>query len=639
MTQRLLTRYTLPAALVALALAGCAPGELKQADKAADAAPETVAVADAPKDAAPEAAAPATVADDDATTGLLQFPAQPAPEGYKLPWPDAMPAIGMKETGKRGGSFTVSVIGEPKTFNVITNNESSSSQVVSKMFSSLLGFDPDKQEYYPLMLKSLTVADDQKTWTATLRDGLKWSDGQPITADDIMFTMEVVYDSAIINPGADVLKVNGEPLKFEKVDDLTVTITASQPTGFMHVMLASIQPMPRHAVEEAYKAGQFDTAMSVNTDPSKLVVSGPFKLQVYQPGERVVLTRNEHYFVVDKEGTRLPYLDAMNFALTPDLDSTMAKFRAGQADALDSPRPEVVPDLRDAQAKENFTLYDKGPGDSAGFFWFNMKPGENADGKPYVRAEIREAFDSLNFRKAVYHSINRDGMIRTVLRGLAVKINSNTPVALKDWYNPDLPDYNYDLDKARALLDEAGFKDTNGDGIRETPSGKPLAFTFITNVENKTRIELATIISTDLRSVGIQATAQSVDFNTLVTQLNDSFQYEACLLGFAGSIHPMTSMNVWRSTGRTHYWNPLQKTPATEWEAEIDRLANEFSLALDFPSQQKIFFRMQELLMENIPTLPLYSSKTFSCVRNTFGNVRPTPFGDSHWNAEELYVK
>src|SRR5690606_31217645 len=226
-------------------------------------------------------------------------------------------------------------------------------------------------------------ADDQKTWTATLRDGLKWSDGQPLTADDIIFTQQVVYDKNIINPLADILQVAGQPLKFEKIDNLSVKVTAAEPTGFMHVMLASMQIIPKHALESAYQGGTYDTAMSVNMDPAKLVVSGPFKLQLFQPGERVVLVRNEHYFRVDKEGQRLPYLDSMVYSIAPDLDSMVAKFRSGEADTLDSPRPEMVPDLRDGQQAGNYTLYDKGPGDTASFFWFNLTPGANADGKHY----------------------------------------------------------------------------------------------------------------------------------------------------------------------------------------------------------------------------------------------------------------
>lgn len=620
------------AAMALISFSGCAPKEFNEAETSASAtATDKAAQADT--------ATTATTTADDTSTGILQFPAVAAPADYKLPWPDALPATDMKETGKRGGSITISTIGGPKTFDPITANESSSSQIINAMFSTFLGYDYDKQQYFPLLLKSLTVGEDNKTWTATLRDGLKWSDGQPITADDVMFTAQVIYDPNIINPSADTMKVADKPLVFEKIDNLSVKITAAEPTGFMPVIIGGFTPLPRHTLEAAYKAGTFNTALSISMDPAKLVVSGPFKLQVYQVDERVVLVRNDEYFRVDKNGVRLPYLDNMVFSINPDTDAMTAKFRSGQADELNAPRPEMVADLRAAQEKENFTLYDKGPGNSTSFFWFNQKAGNKPDGQPYVRPELSKVFNDVRFRRAVSHSINRDGMIRSVLRGLAVKADSLTPQSLKEWHAPNLPMFDYDVEKAKALLDEAGYKDTNGDGVREMENGQPIAFTFITNVENKTRVELSTIIATDLRAVGIQATPQSVDFNTLVTQLNDSFQYEACLLGFTGSIHPITSMNMWRSSGRTHAWNSLQKTPATPWEAEIDKLTNEFSRALDLKSQQKAVFEMQRIFAENVPMVPLYTMKEYMAVRNKFGNVRPTPFGENYWNAEEQYVK
>jgi peptide/nickel transport system substrate-binding protein len=403
-------RYFTLSLAAALALTACAPSELKK--------PATETPAGQTSTAQTTATATATTATAAATTdtagtgeeipsnrtvqtGLIQFPEKPAPADFKLPFPDALAAVHMSETGKTGGSLTASVIGEPKTFDPITNNENSSSQVISQMFASLLGYDPDLQEYYPMMLKSHTVGEDQKTWTAKLRDGMQWSDGQPITADDIIFTAQVIFDKNIINPSADTLQVAGKPLEFKKVDNHTFTVIPAEPTGFMHVMLASFTPLPRHSLEPAYKAGQFNSAMNVNIAPDKLICSGPFKLQVYQPGERVVLVRNEHYFRADKNGQRLPYLDSMVFSIAPDLDSMMAKFRSGGADTLDSPRAELVPDLRVAQRAENFSLYDKGPGDTASFFWFNLKPGANAEGKPYVNLDLQAVFSNENLRKAV----------------------------------------------------------------------------------------------------------------------------------------------------------------------------------------------------------------------------------------------
>lgn len=611
--------------------AGCAPSGLNNTETGGDTAEKTV-TADASTTGTAEAK-PRTVQD-----GIIQFPAQQIPPELDLP-AGAFLADHLKETGKRGGIMTIATVGDPKTFDPITSNESSSSEINSRLFDSLLSFDPDNQTYFPALLKEMTVAEDNKTWTLKLRENLKWSDGHPLTADDIIFTSQIIFDKNIISPTADILKVGNEPLKFEKIDDLAVKVTSPKPTGFMHVMLATFTPVPKHILEPAYNNGTYETAMNVNIAPEKLVGSGAFKLKTYQPAERVVIERNPNYYRYDKNKTQLPYLDQVIFSINPDTDSTLAKFRSGNSDAI-TPRLESVPDLKDLEAKENFTLYDLGPAQSVNFFWFNLKQGVNPKNqKPYVHPELSAIFNNLNFRKAVLHALNRDAFVASVLRGLGLRANSETSPALKDWFNPNVDKYDYDVNKSNALLEEAGFIDRDGDGIREASDGTKLSFTFITNAENKTRIELGGLIAKDLRAVGIDARLQQVDFNTLVTQLNDSFQYEGVLLGFTGSIHPITSMNSWRSSGRTHFWDPLQEKPVRPWEAEIDKLCDQFTETLEFSKQQEIFFQMQKIVSENVPNMPLFVPKNFSAMRNKFGNVRPTPLADIFWNTDELFIK
>jgi peptide/nickel transport system substrate-binding protein len=145
----------------------------------------------------------------------------------------------------------------------------------------------------------------------------------------------------------------------------------------------------------------------------------------------------------------------------------------------------------------------------------------------------------------------------------------------------------------------------------------------------------------DWAQAGVDARPQFLDFNALVTQLDSTFEYEACLLGLGGGgVHPANSMNVYRSSGRTHLFNPRQEKPATPWEEELDRLADRFNATLDVGEQQRIYWRMQEIMAEQLPILPLWTSKVFVAVRNKFGNVKPSAL--SHellWNVEEFYVK
>lgn len=624
----------------ALVVTACAPTETGEPPASkADATTSTVV-----KGAAPAQAVPAsTTFRENVTSQSLEYRAKPAPPDFKLPFPDAMPALRI-EPGKRGGTFTIVNFGEgPKTFNPITSNESSSSDIVGRLFDGLIGFDNETQEYYPALLKEWYMDKDPRVWILKLRSGIKWSDGHPITADDIMFTVQVIYDKNVGSSTRDILQVDGKPIEFEKVDDLTVKAKSAVPSGVMHVILG-IGPIPKHVYEQPYKEGKFDQAMNIDVAPEKIVCSGPFKLQRYDKGQRVILEPNPHYYRFDRNGTRLPYLDSLIFTYVPDMNAQLLRFQRGECDGLVRPSPDSVPDMMDPakQAKEKYKLYDAGPGEGGNLFWFNLKEGTNATtGKPFVDPGRQAWYKDPRFRKAVMHAFDKESIIRTELRGLAANTWSMESPANKAWYNPNLPKYEFSREKAVALLEEMGMKDRDNDGVREDTSGTKVSFTFITNKGNKIRERVATLLSQDLKAVGVDARPQFVDFNALVTMTADTFEYDACLLGLGGGgTHPVTSMNVYRSSGQTHLFNPKQEKPATPWEAELDDLANRFSATLDIGKQKEIYHRMQMIMAEQLPVLPLWTMKVYVAVRDGFGNVKPTAL--SHellWNADEIYVK
>jgi peptide/nickel transport system substrate-binding protein len=619
-----------------LVLLGCAPKVDNTGESSQEETTQTLSGSGEVQTSSTAAGASATSA---VTSVTIEWHAEPPPPGVKMPFPDALIATDITP-GKRGGNFTYSTFGEPKTFNPITANESSSVDLLFRMFDSLLDYDYSNQIYYPRLLKECYMEADKRNWILRFRDGLKWSDGQPITADDILFTMEVIYDKKVVTPAKDTLQVAGQPIQFEKIDNLTVRAKLAQPSGSFHVMMSSVQIIPKHALEADFRAGKFMSIYNVNVDPAKVVCSGPFKLKNYAPGQRVILERNPYYYKYDRNGTQLPYLDTFTFAITPDSDAMILRFQGGEADGTGSPKPEQVPDLRDRQKQGNYTLYDEGPGAYLSYLWFNMKRGANPKShRPYTDPFKQELFNNENFRKACYHALNKQAIIDSILRGLAQNVWSNETPALKYWYNPNVQKYEYDPAKAKALLEKEGYKDRNGDGIREDAKGNKLSFSIITNKGNKLREDAAQLLVNDLKAVGIDAQTQFVEFTTLVVMINDSYEYDACYLSFGGSIHPITSMNTWRSNGRTHFFNPLQKEPANAWEAEVDKLCDAFTTELDPFKQQKIYFKMQQIYAEHCANLPLWTSKAFYMARNTFGNIRPSALIEMFWNAEEFYVK
>ncbi|MCX7717210.1 MAG: ABC transporter substrate-binding protein [Candidatus Sumerlaeaceae bacterium] len=640
-------KTVLAAFLAALAvfLTGCGPAP---ADKGKASGPGTPAEAATTGTAAAgalptvDAVRAGHIAVDFEAMSIEHRATTPSAHAAVLPFPDADLAEDI-EPGTRGGSFVFVAFGEgPKDFNPVTANDSGSNEVNGLMYSALIGFDLHTQQFEPALLKEWYMDEQDKTvWTMKLREGIKWSDGQPITADDVLFTFECIYHPNIPNPGKDVVQVGGKPIEFTKVDDTTVRAKLTTATASFQVLMASVTLLPKHSLEPALRAGTFDQALNINVDPGRIIGSGPFRLKQYDKGQRVILERNPHYFRYDTKGTQLPYLDTLIISYAPDQDQQLLRFKSGTADGFVRPRAQAIADLAAGQRAGGYTLYDCGPGDGANVFWFNLKPGSNPKtGKPYVEPWRAALFNDVRFRRALLHAIDKPSIIATELRGLAVNAWSLESPANAFWHNPDVPKYEYDPERAKALLDEMGLGDANRDGIREDAAGNKVSFTFVTNKGNKTRENIATLIAQDWAEVGVEARPQYVDFNTLVTMTADTFEYDACLLGFGGSLHPSTAMNLYRSSGRTHFWNPQQEKPATEWEAEIDRLAEAFNATLDIKQQRRDFFRIQEIVAEQCPFLPLFTSKVFVAARNKFGNLKPSAM--SHellWNADEIFVR
>ncbi|NUN96263.1 MAG: ABC transporter substrate-binding protein [Candidatus Omnitrophica bacterium] len=546
------------------------------------------------------------------------------------------------EIGKPGGRIIVAALGEPKTFNPISANETSSTDILAHIYDGLLGYNPEKKVIEPALAASWEHSEDYLTWTFHLRRGVQWNDGAPFTADDVIFSASVIYDEKIINPARSFLEVKGERFKFIKKDDRTVEVRLPAVFGpFERAIATAVTVIPKHKLEADWKAGRFAEALNIDTPPKDVVGTGPFMIGSYLSGERVVLVRNPHYWRQDEKGHRLPYLDEIVFLNVPDLDAMDVAFEAGKTDVHDPLPPDKFKRFKGGEQKGNYTVHDLGGDLGESHFWFNQNTGSNPDtGKPYVPPHKLAWFTNRKFRIAVSHCVNREGIARNVFRGRAQPLYSPISPADKVWHNPDIPRFEYDLDKAKALLDELQYIDRNGDGIREDPQGRKIEFLFITNRENDIRERMGAILQESFQQVGIDGRMKLVDFNTLVTAIADSFDYEACLLGLTGSDNPLNGLNVFRSSARTHSWFPNQKTPATEWEAKVDQLIEQYLATPELPDQVKIWHEIQRLYGENQPMAWLVNPNVYVAVRNKFGNMRPQVIRPrALWNREEIFVK
>jgi len=384
--------------------------------------------------------------------------------------------------------------------------------------------------------------------------------------------------------------------------------------------------MPRHKLETVFREGGYTSAFGIDTPPEELVFNGAWILGSHVPQEKVVLVPNPHYFRYDEDGNRLPYLDELVYVIVPDQNAELLKFQGGESDELYF-RAEDMAALMDGEAGGDYTVYDLGQEMSTNFLWLNQNPRVNPDtGEPYLDPVKLAWFTDREFRVALSHCMDRDGMVRNIFFGVGEPLYGSQPSVNKKWYNPDIAKYTYDLDVARQKFDAAGYSDRDGDGIREDPQGNKISFVLIAQTDNRERQGFSSMIKDDLSKVGIDVSISGMEFNSIVTRLRDTYDYDAMLLGLTGGVppSPFTSSNVWKSTGRTHFWNPEQESPATEWEAEIDDLMDGILAARTENDARANWFRLQEIVAEQQPATYLVSRRGLIAIRNRFAGMEPS---------------
>jgi peptide/nickel transport system substrate-binding protein len=344
--------------------------------------------------------------------------------------PNPLPAEPMvykaSSIGRYGGRFVFGETSNPKTFNEMMANESSSSDITLRMFIPLIDFDNETQEIIPGLAKAWEVAEDNMTWTFHLRKGAAFSDGHPITAEDVLFNFRVAYDETLHPSIQDLLKINGKPFDISAPDPYTVVVKTPTPIATLLYAVGSVYIMPKHILEASFKDGSFASAYNVSTPPDKIVSSGPWRVTQYVAGEKTVLGRNPYWFGVDQENHRLPYLNELVFVTVPDQDALDLKFRSGELHGLDNAKPENYRWYQDHQQEGNFTLYDLGPDINTNFFWFNLNKVQKTMagkkvGAPFVDPVKYAWFRNPVFRRAVSMAVDRDAMIPSIFFGQGFK--------------------------------------------------------------------------------------------------------------------------------------------------------------------------------------------------------------------------
>ena len=544
-------------------------------------------------------------------------------------------------TGKTGGVLTIATISEPLTLNLALANDAGSVDVLGYLFEGLTGTSWLTGEVEPALAESWIHSDDGLTWIFSLRKDVTWHDGTPFTAHDVEFTFNRIIYNEEINPPAEAAfhfrfldEAAGEAkMTVTALGDYTVAFVLPVPFApFLRSMDTAIYP--KHILEPYVDNGTFDEVWGIDTDPAEVIGTGPFTIERYVRGDNVVLRRNPNYWLRDDAGSSLPYLDKIVHLIVPDLETELIRFKAGEAD-IHGVLGEEFAELETLQAEGNFTIYKRGPGLGSTFLAFNMNPGETPDTmEPYVGANKLKWFRNTQFRRAVAHSVDKDAIIRDVQHGFGYPQWSSISPSAGDFHNPDVRRYEYDIAEANRILDNLGWMDTDGDGIREDDAGNTIAFSLVTNSQS-VRERTGMIIQQGFEEIGIRADFRLVEFGELVSQLTRSYDWEAMVVGFTGETDPHGGIVLWHSSESLHLWYPNQPRPATDWEAEIDDLYVRASQELDPSERVALYHRAQEIAAENVPLIYTTHTERLSALRNVFGNTTPTLYG--LWDIRYLY--
>ncbi len=539
------------------------------------------------------------------------------------------------ELGRPGGRLVSSLRSEPKTFNPLLARDSASRTVIDLLMADLVHINRRTHLTEPSVARSWSVSEDGRRYTLELRRGLRFSDGHPLDADDVLFSFEVYLDAKVAAPQRNLLIIGGEPVRVRKEGPYRVVFELAQPYGAGERIFDLVAILPRHLLEKPYREGQWPRVWGPGTPAGEVVGLGPFRLKEYVPGERVLLEKNPYYWKTDSSGGRLPYLDEILFLVVASEPAEVMRFRSGDTQLISGMSAQSYAAMEREGAQTSYRLHDAGPGLEYTFLFFNLNDG----GGRKVASRKQSWFRQAGFRRAISSAIDRRSIVDLVYGSRAAVLSSHVTPGNRLWYDSSASPGRYDLSEAREQLRSAGFTWSASGSLQDAEG--PVEFSLLTSAGNVARSMIATIVQDDLRKVGIEVRVVTVDFAALMDRVFETSDYEAALLTFGSSdVDPTAELATLLSSGEMHVWHLGQKRPATEWEAEIDRLMLQQMTSTDSAERKRLYNRVQEIVAEELPIIPLVSPHILVGAHRRLGNVQPAVLAPyALWNAEQLYFR
>ena len=498
---------------------------------------------------------------------------------------------------------------QPRTFNPLLVADEASETVRYLTGGVLARLNRQSQQLEPELATAWKVNRAGNGITFTLREGVRFSDGSPFSAGDVAYTMQQLMDPALHSPTGDSFRSGGGRVVTRTEGKYRITITFPAPVVGLDKLFDQV------------------AILSATSSQKETAVLGPYFVAENKSGSYLVLRRNPNYWKRDAAGRQLPYIDSVRLDIQQNREMEILRLQRGEIDLINSLNAEYFDRLKTSALQ---MAHDAGVSLDSEEMWFNQVP--EAPLPDYKKAW----FASTRFRRAVSSAIRRDDLTRVVFRGHAQPAVSWISPANKFWFNQRLRPHAFDLKGALDLLGQDGFRFDNR--VLRDRMGHPVEFSIITNSGNKDRERMAAMIQQDLAAIGIRLNVVTLDFPSLIERITRTFNYEACLLGLVNDeLDPNAQMNIWLSSAENHQWNPRQKTPATAWEAEIDRLMRLQASALDVNRRKQAIDRVQEIVWEQEPFIYLVNKNALSAVSTSVHHAQPVALRPQvFWNIDQL---
>ncbi|GMO62356.1 MAG: ABC transporter substrate-binding protein [Treponemataceae bacterium] len=537
---------------------------------------------------------------------------------------------------KSGTTMTVSILNDPKTFNfVLADIDSVTGGILRGTTDTLAAYDYIKKEFVPqaafFKIENNTALPNGKfSVIYTLRDNLYWDfygkpeKRQKVSADDVVFWYNEIDGDKAFNrsaySGQFVTTSDGKVVHvdIEKIDELTFAFHFPEPHSDP-ILHTNMDFGPKFVFEPVKKSGGSDAVKNmfpVNCDLKTIPSMGQWFLTEYTSGQRLVYMRNPAYWDTDANGVAVPYTEKRIIRIVPDANADYLLFKNGELDFTSIRNEELQDAIENAGTKGDYTVYNAEGSHGAGMWSFNQN-AQNKD-KPFY-----EWFTQKEFRQAMSCLLNRPRIVNQVYRGLAEPKYSFFPEP-NPYYNPAITlKYTYDTKKALDLLRSIGFAQ-DADGVMRDSKNNAIEFDVMLDSNNTQFSDIASIVADDLSKIGIKLTVRQTDFQKLVSSLTDSYDWQSVFIFLGSNIFPSQGANVWPSDTNLHLWYPLQKTPATDWEARIDELYHRGIFSIDKAEAKTVWDEYQQIILEQCPIIYLFRERSFAAVQN-------------RWDASNIY--